>query len=156
MDSSKKIQIWTGWQRDGTVVDEERMSIGAMGVALLSAADAEEPLLKAAESDLDPLLANTSGLEEMQQKNGSSSLLEAAVAAPIDIKNRLAAVSGPLAGIEPDIVVVFGPAFTLAGFPPWAVRTAELFEVGALAAVTSGKLDAVLRRYLGTRQRFGK
>jgi hypothetical protein len=161
VDSSKKIQIWSGWQRE-----RERNSstttetTGAMGVALLSAADAEEPLIKAAEdpqmNSKEERLLEQSQQQEEGSKNQLNNNLDAAVAAPLDIKTRLAAVSGPLAGIEPDIVVVFGSAFTLAGFPPWAVRTAELFEVGALAAVTSGKMDAVLRRYLGTRQRFGK
>ena len=164
VDSSKKIQVWSGWQNDsgssggGGEASSEESSLGAMGVALLSAADAEEPLLKAAavrsQQTADHLLDSEENRGLLENSNNAR--LDVAVAAPLDIKTRLAAVSGPLAGVEPDIVVVFGPAFTLAGFPPWAVRTAELFEVGALAAVTSGKMDAVLRRYLGTRQRFGK
>jgi len=163
VDFSRKIQIWSGWQRenssnsDSSSGEENKENTGAMEVALLSAADAEEPLLKAAAAPstqaADPLLRNESNLEPRQEEGSG---LEAAIAAPLDIKTRLVAAAGPVAGIEPDIVVVFGSAFTLAGFPPWAVRTSELFEVGALAAVTSGKMDAVLRRYLGTRQRFGK
>lgn len=168
VDPSKKIHVWSGWQRknndsDRTSGEENNEIVGTMEVALLSAADAEEPILKAAaiastETSIhaadDFLSEHESKLEQHQQRE--SSPLKAAIAAPHDIKTRLTAAVGPLAGIEPDIVVVFGSAFTLAGFPPWAVRIAELFEVGALAAVTSGKMDAVLRRYLGTRQRFGE
>ena len=154
VDPGKRIKIWSGWRQEPEPPLSESTGTGSaaastMGVALLSAADAEEPLLNAAQAAPTPLESTEQLLEENLR-------LEAAVAAPLDIKARLAAVAGPLAGIEPDIVVVFGSAFTLAGFPPWAVRTAEVFEVGALGAVTSGKMDAVLRRYLGTRQRFGK
>lgn len=166
VDSSKKIQIWSGWEREssccggGGISEENNENTGAMGVALLSAADAEEPLLKAAAKGTSTSTQAAAGAADprlnKERKLQEGSRLVEAIAAPDDIKTRLAAASGPLAGIEPDIVVVFGSAFTLAGFPPWAVRTAELFEVGALAAVTSGKMDAVLRRYLGTRQRFGK
>lgn len=51
---------------------------------------------------------------------------------------------------------VTGPALTLAGFPAWCVRTAEMYGIGPLAALTPGRLAAALRRYSATKQRFGK
>jgi hypothetical protein len=139
VDPDGAIALWPGWRPPGGdgFLDNQQ----GLGVALLSAVDVEEPLEDAA----------AAGTREPPPEG-----LDAAVAAPADLRARLAAASGPLAGVEADLVVVCGPALTLAGFPPWAVRTAELFELGALGSVTRGKLDAVLRRYLGVRQRFGK
>lgn len=51
---------------------------------------------------------------------------------------------------------VTGPALTLAGFPPWCVRASEIYGVGPLAALTPRRLQAALRRYGATKQRFGK
>lgn len=67
-----------------------------MGVALLSAADAEWPLLAAA---ADPGAA----LDAAGSGDGG---LEAAVAAPAALRRRLGAVAGPVAAMEPDLVLV--------------------------------------------------
>lgn len=57
----------------------------------------------------------------------------------------------------PSHTQVTGPALTLAGFPAWAARTAEIYGVGPLAAVEAEGLAAALRRYrTRTKQRFGK
>ena len=48
-----------------------------------------------------------------------------------------------------------GP-FTLAGFPPWQVRSAEVLSMGPLSEATQPGLTAALQRYVGTKQRFGK
>ena len=50
---------------------------------------------------------------------------------------------------------VFGRAFTLAGFPPWRLRLAEVYHMGPLAALTPARFEGVLRRYRRTHQRFG-
>lgn len=156
VDPGGVILVWSGWDVPPgfnlTTNTEESENTGKwdMGLALMSAADVEEPLAKAAASG-----RRADAARELTGQHNEGAL-EAAVAASNDVKARLMAASGPLAGIEPDLVVVFGSAFTMAGFPPWAVRTAELFEVGPLGAVTAGKMDAVLRKYLGIRQRFGR
>ena len=51
---------------------------------------------------------------------------------------------------------VTGPALTLAGFPAWLVRTSEIYGVGALSQLSDSQLDAALRRFCTTKQRFGK
>lgn len=51
---------------------------------------------------------------------------------------------------------VTGPALSLAGFPAWAVRVSEIYGVGPLAALDAGRLQAALRRFCTTKQRFGK
>lgn len=50
---------------------------------------------------------------------------------------------------------VFGPAFTLACFPPWRLRLAEVYHLGALRLLTPARFAAALRRYRRTHQRFG-
>jgi undecaprenyl pyrophosphate synthase len=131
-------------------------------VALLSAADAEWPLAEAARKPPP----STGAGEGWQQSGADATLplsgpgrrdaLAEAIASPSDLRSRIGRVAGPLAEIEPDLVLIFGGAFSLAGFPPWVVRSAELFEAGPLEAVTGSRLDAILRRYKGTRQRFGR
>ena len=155
VDPGDVILIWSGWDvppgfNPTSDTTEENVDRWSMGVALLSAADAEEPLSKASS------IPKEGAIGEVGQGRGHAATLEAAVAASSDVKARLVAASGVLAGVEPDLVVVFGSALTIAGFPPWAVRTAELFEVGPLGAVTAGKMDAVLRKFLGIRQRYGR
>lgn len=50
---------------------------------------------------------------------------------------------------------VFGNAFTLAGFPPWRLRLAEVHHLGPLRALTAARFDGALRRFHRTHQRFG-
>ena len=50
---------------------------------------------------------------------------------------------------------MFGPAFTLACFPPWRLRLAEVYHLGALRLLTPARFAAALRRYRRTHQRFG-
>lgn len=135
-DPGGSIALWSGWRPGGGVSPDDPQQLG---VALLCAADVEEPLEGAAAAGVP-----------------APDGLDAAIAAPGALRACLAAAAGPVAGLEADLVVVFGPALTLAGFPPWAVRTAEFFGVGALGSVTRGKLDAVLQRYMRVNQRFGK
>ena len=170
-DTDQRVILWSGWQppeeefsmsfddddNSSTVGNKGKQGQHVMGVALLSAADAEEPFRKSIAMHVETSsVKKTANFSTANRGEIGECSIDAAIAAPADIKARLSAASGPIAGIEPDFVVVFGAAFTLAGFPPWAVRSSELFEVGQLAAVTSGKLDAVMKRFLRTRQRFGK
>lgn len=121
---------------------------GSVAVAILSAADAERPLAEAARAQTRK--------DSIETMHGERDTLQEALAAPAGVKAQMEAVAGPTAVLEPDMVLIFGGTLTLAGFPPWAVRTSELFDVGRLGEVTGSKLDAALRRYLGTRQRFGR
>jgi hypothetical protein len=50
---------------------------------------------------------------------------------------------------------VCGDAFTLAGFPPWRLRLAEVDHLGGWRALTPARFAGALRRYRRTRQRFG-
>ncbi|KAK9825672.1 hypothetical protein WJX81_000822 [Elliptochloris bilobata] len=63
--------------------------------------------------------------------------------------------AGPAWAPETELILVFGPAFTLAGFPPWRLRLAEVYHLGALRALTPLRFEGVLRRYRRTHQRFG-
>ena len=70
---------------------------------------------------------------------------------------RLAPSSLPTAApLRPPPCQVTGPALTLAGFPAWAVRCAEIYGAGPLKALGPEGLQAALRRFCTTKQRFGK
>ncbi|GAB4824259.1 hypothetical protein N2152v2_011305 [Parachlorella kessleri] len=85
----------------------------------------------------------------------SGDQLESAIAAPARLRERLGEAAGSLASAELDLLLVFGEAFTLAGYPPWAVRTSEIYHMGLLQQLRWQDLQRVLQRYLGTKQRFG-
>jgi hypothetical protein len=54
------------------------------------------------------------------------------------------------------LLQVTGPALSTAGFPAWALRTAEIYGVGPLAQLGGEQLAAAMRRFCTTKQRFGK
>ncbi len=210
-----------------------------MRVVLLAAADGQWPLLAAAAGGTaDTVQAGSAQGESSDEQDGTaaegSSALDAAIAAPARVRQRLAAAAGPLAAAEPDFVLVgagrlparcvqslwrpvawriglcmrcwlhacfqylhhssffrsaqrgpvqqsqggpalfgpsktltspycppwaqvTGPALTLAGFPPWAVRASEMYSIGPLASLHGdAELEGALRRFCGTKQRWGK
>lgn len=72
------------------------------------------------------------------------------------LRELIAANSGEPSILEPDIVLVVGPLFTLAGCPPWHLKESEIFYVGLMECVSTNTLDSVLARYQSTVPRFGK
>jgi hypothetical protein len=156
-DPGREVRLWRGWRPPPGVdlaAELRAEPPGALLVALLTPADAERPLEGAAAAAEAEAEAEAAG--GAPPPGGAGGGLARALAAPAELRERLAAAGGAAAALEPDLVLVFGPALSLAGFPPWAARTAELFELGALGGVTGGKLDAVAARYARTRQRFGR
>jgi hypothetical protein len=135
-------------------------------VALLCAADSERPVsLAVAGPPMSLVAAGMQGGEGPlgaqggaadAGSGGGASRLERAISAPATLRSWLQHASGRLAALEPDMVLVFGAAFTLAGYPPWAVRVSQIYHMGPLASVTSSKLDAVMRKFSMTKQRFGR
>jgi hypothetical protein len=56
---------------------------------------------------------------------------------------------------EPELLLVFGPAATLAGYPPFHSRGCEIHHLGSLAAAhRQGVFDA-LAKYCNVLQRHG-
>jgi hypothetical protein len=78
-----------------------------------------------------------------------------AAAARTRLRSWVRAAAGPVAAMEPDMLVVVGCAFSPGGFPPWMLQTTEMYHLGSLPAVTAKELGAVLQRHCATRQRFG-
>lgn len=111
-----------------------------MQVIALSAADSLQPLVDLA-SHPGPGLASGRG-------HLAPSLSPQDVDAALDLH--------PWASIRPELALVFGPALTLAGFPPWSGAKMELQHLGPLASVTRRSLDSALQRYCRTDQRFGR
>jgi hypothetical protein len=50
---------------------------------------------------------------------------------------------------------VFGPAASLAGFPPFHARAAEVAHLGPLAACSRRHVEAAVARYCRVLQRHG-
>lgn len=72
------------------------------------------------------------------------------------LKDLIAAASGEDSILEPDIVLVVGPLFTLAGCPPWHLKESEIYHVGLMEGISSQTLDKFLARYQSTMPRFGR
>ncbi|BDA44468.1 hypothetical protein COCOBI_05-6540 [Coccomyxa sp. Obi] len=48
---------------------------------------------------------------------------------PADLDAQIASVAGAAAVREPDLILVFGRTFTLAGYPPWPIRFSEIYHM---------------------------
>lgn len=55
-----------------------------------------------------------------------------------------------------DVVVVFGGAFQLHGYPPWQLHAAELFHEESLARFSRHDFERIVAKYRATAQRFGR
>ncbi|PRW05752.1 dehydrodolichyl diphosphate syntase complex subunit NUS1-like isoform X1 [Chlorella sorokiniana] len=165
------VTLQTGWQPGRKAAQPEQQqpqpqhppADGGMMALLLSAADGQWPLLEAATAAAKSA-GSSDGQQQQQEEdvartNGHSAAAaaqDAAFAAPARLRVRLQAVGGPLAGAEPDFVLVTGPTLTLAGFPAWLVRSSEIYGVGPVAQLAAEPLDTAMQRYCRTKQRFGK
>lgn len=162
---AKNFTLWVGWAVPmewwtAYSTASDRTSL-ALGISLLSPADGQWPLDAASRA-----AANTSNGENVfgvfgensgdGQGGDSGEPLCRALNASDTLKTQLAAVAGPLVAVEPQLVFVFGDFPTMAGFPSWTTRNAEFFEAGCLLHSDKRRFDAILRRYMKVRQRFGK
>lgn len=55
-----------------------------------------------------------------------------------------------------DVVVVFGGAFQLNGYPPWQLHAAELFHEKSLMRFSRSDFERIVEKYRATAQRFGR
>eukprot|EP00889_Picochlorum_renovo_P001016 jgi/Picre1/28046/NNA_001006.t1 len=78
------------------------------------------------------------------------------VSCPESLKEAIGRAAGPAARMDPDMIMIFGGISSLGGFPSWSIRNSEMYDMGQLGVVTRGKLDAVLKRFTRTKQRFGR
>lgn len=139
----------------------------AIHVHLLSASDAEETMAKAiaaaAAARADgggraveappPPPPSTTTSTTTASPNPAAAAATAAAVARLDA--ALSAAAGPAALVEPGIALVYGSAFTLGGYPPWALRSAEIYSMGPLSAADGRGVRTALARYGATHQRFG-
>lgn len=132
-----------------------------MRIVLLSAEDTETPLVRVTNSLYESLkndepVRNDSPKPRHDEAAQIDERLSKALVAPQENKSQIEKASGSAAVLEPDFILVLGTAFSLASFPPWAARTSELFHLKSLEEITSSRLDAVLQKFMRTRQRFGR
>ncbi|KAL3130558.1 hypothetical protein ABBQ38_008366 [Trebouxia sp. C0009 RCD-2024] len=111
-------------------------------VSLLSEEESLSPLLSAATRPV----ANTHGLEHVDDLHQTAAWLD---------KKLQQAGSSSAAMIEPDLMLIFGKAFTIGGYPPWPIRVTEMYHMGRLKWVSTARLQAALQQYCSTLQRFG-
>eukprot|EP00891_Asterochloris_glomerata_P008669 jgi/Astpho2/8669/Aster-x1537 len=56
---------------------------------------------------------------------------------------------------QPQLIMVFGPQFCIAGFPPWLLQCAELFHLGSVHTCGEQDLEEMLQQFHHTPQRMG-
>lgn len=143
-EAGSRVCVWQGWDAPEEWVDgmggNDTM---VMGVALLSAQHAEVPI---------SALSSVRG----QHLYSHDEVLERALQAPESLKEAIGRAAGPAAQMDPDMIMIFGGISSLGGFPSWSIRNSEMYDMGQLGVVTRGKLDAALKRFTRTKQRFGQ
>ena len=55
-----------------------------------------------------------------------------------------------------DVLVVFGPHFHVAGYPPWQLHKAEMYHRRSIGFFTRDGLREVLSKYAGVSKRNGR
>lgn len=139
VDADNDVAVWCGWDAPPEWIESQK----PLGVAVLGPADAETPLM---------LMGDAS------EKTYPSSLtsLERALRAPEELKRLMVEVGGPMAQLDPDMIMVFGGVTSLFGYPSWTTRSTEIYDMGSLGNVNDALLSATLQRYMLTRKRCGR
>ena len=127
-------------------------------VRLLSARDAEAPLLAAADALSRSATPSPAASPPGGGGGGGGTPPPPRVPplTPATLDASLAATCGPATLAEPEIVLVYGRTFTLAGYPPWPLRHSEIYSMGPLTRASSVGVRSALARYGATSQRFGR
>jgi hypothetical protein len=68
---------------------------------------------------------------------------------------ELAAAAGAAVLREPQLLLVYGPALTLAGYPPFHARACQIYHMGPTRAAAAEGLAGALARYARALQRHG-
>lgn len=152
----RSIRVWDGWDAPSDWIDAlhqfdkgnvtHSLSSIPMGVALLAADHAEAPFT-------DIVSKSEDLVDRALERDG---VLEKALQAPAHLKEIVSKVAGQVATMDPDIIMIFGGISSLGGYPSWSTRSSEIYDMGPLGVVTRGKLDAAMKRYRVTKQRFGR
>uniref|UniRef100_A0A7S0R219 ditrans,polycis-polyprenyl diphosphate synthase [(2E,6E)-farnesyldiphosphate specific] n=1 Tax=Pyramimonas obovata TaxID=1411642 RepID=A0A7S0R219_9CHLO len=100
-------------------------------------------LLQAERDGVDLIAPGLVEPEEGNARSGPPHEIEAALRRPCE--------SNPL-----EVAFVFGPHYTLAGFPPWMTHLCEISHMGSLEHVSRSALSASMNKYRKINQRFGR
>ncbi|GAX75192.1 hypothetical protein CEUSTIGMA_g2636.t1 [Chlamydomonas eustigma] len=73
-----------------------------------------------------------------------------------ELMARIGRRSGSSINLIPSAILIYGPAPTLAGFPPTHTGAAEIYHQGPLSNANKASFMASLSRFLFTEQRFGR
>ena len=123
---------------------------GTQIVHFLSRGDSLSPLLQAASYPeiQENKRQGYRGLDDVDQYWSTDLSMEM-------LRNEITAVFGDAAVLEPDIICVTGPVFSLAFCPPWHSRFSEIYYLGPLNTLRFSHFSATLGRFWQTHQRFG-
>ncbi|GFR50545.1 hypothetical protein Agub_g12819 [Astrephomene gubernaculifera] len=115
-------------------------------VHVLAAEDAYEPVLQAIRSG--GVCGGCSGLLPLQRGPYREGLAR--------LRGQVAQLAGPAVLEQPELVLVVGPALTLAGYPPLQVAASEILHLGPAADLCEARVEAAMAKFLCTEQRFGR
>ncbi|GKV26579.1 hypothetical protein SLEP1_g35855 [Rubroshorea leprosula] len=59
-------------------------------------------------------------------------------------------------GLEPDLLLVYGPARCHLGFPAWRIRYTEIVHMGPLESMRYGSLKKAIHKFTMVHQNYGK
>lgn len=116
-----------------------------LAISVLSQHDCVSALVAAAQQGLEPRSCQD-GISHSQAEQPESTAW---------LSNRLHQSSLSAAMAEPELLLVFGRSFTLAGYAPWPLRSTEMYHMGRLKDITVCLLHHTLQQYCNTAQRFG-
>ena len=146
------VAVWSGWHPPRAWIEGTRRRHShrrqPLGVALLGPSDAEVPLA---------MLRDVSfSLSASGEVFSSPNSLQRALCAPEELGRVMGRVGGPVAQLDPEIIMIFGGVSSLFGYPSWMTRSSEIYSMGSLASVEADALSASLDRYMMTKKRGGR
>ncbi|GBF88906.1 hypothetical protein Rsub_01405 [Raphidocelis subcapitata] len=139
-------------------------------VHLLSAEDSAAPALAAAlmpapaAACLDPCACACADGDPAADAAAAAAKAPAAAAAaaeaadpadPAVVYAQLAAAAGPEVLREPQLLLVYGPALTLAGYPAFHTRCAQIYHLGRASEARADGVRGALERHARALQRHG-
>jgi len=111
-------------------------------VQLLSESDGREDVANAARAIID----------DFKKKRKKSEFEED----PVTVDKISTYLKGMNGVPDPDLIVYFGQALSLQGYPPWQTRLSEIVHVRSHKHITYEEFYKVLKRYSRCEQRVGK
>ncbi|KGN63399.1 dehydrodolichyl diphosphate synthase complex subunit NUS1 isoform X2 [Cucumis sativus] len=124
---------------------DEPLQLNKKGITLefISASDGKEAIARAANFLLQNKWRKTNMSGDHKRCLSESQMTEA-----------LKAVG--CGGLDPDLILVYGPTRCHFGFPAWRIRYTEILHMGPLKSMKYGSLLKAIYKFTRVRQNYGK